>query len=420
MNHWLHKLPFLKKEAEFETARGYYICGKYQEAGKIFERFVARPKKYGLYYNLALYYLRQIHLNLASGYIHGAFYEKAIGELKKIEEINPHYADVHFQLGNCYAYLSMFEKAISEFEMALYINPKYHEARTKLALIFAKTHQYNNSINAYKQILKEHPDFSDIHFNLGIVYGMNREYAKGVRELETTQTLNPQYPLLDNALAIMRKGLASKADEKTHLEIKEQLNNHLIILLGFGEKYSYQVELPEGYNLWDYLIDLYKKVQMVHPEYSDVFYHIGLFYERKGEYDKAAGSFREALKLNPDYIEAQIALSLCLRRIGDLQGGIVQLEDVIRRRPHYADLYSHLASIYSEMGKTEKAIDCFKLALKRNPHYNDSRAGLAILYEQKGMIKEAILQWEDYAQLLEKGQWQENVKSHIIRLKEDE
>ncbi|MGA1826119.1 MAG: tetratricopeptide repeat protein [bacterium] len=416
MNLWSYKLPNIKKVAEFEEGERFYICGKYQEAEKIFNRIIAHPDKYGLYYNPALYYVRQIHLNLASGYIHGAFYKKAIHELKKLEGANPHYADIHFQLGNCYAYLNQFDKAISEFEMALYLNPTYHQARIKLALIFAKAYQYNNSVRAYEHVLQYHPEFSDIHFNLGIVHGLNRDYMKGAHELEITRNLNPRYPLLDNALEIIKRG-RNGIDETHHALIKEQLRNHLIILLEVGEKYSHQGETPEDFNLWDHLIIVYENVQKIHPDYADIFYYKGLFYERKGEYNNAAESFRHALKLNPDYIKAQIALSLSLYRTGDLQGGAVQLEDVIRKRPDYMDLYSHLACMYSEMGKNDKAMDCFRVALRKNPTHNDSLAGLALLFEETGRFADAIQHWEEYSRLLDKGQWQDNIESHINQLK---
>ena len=94
---------------------------------------------------------------------------------------------------------------------------------------------------------------------------------------------------------------------------------------------------------------------MLHPEYADLNYHLGVALYKHGKHQDATLCFAKALAINPGYARAKMYVGLCMLTQDDAAG----MEHVLaaaEMQPAYADARYHGALDLWESGQTRKAV----------------------------------------------------------------
>ncbi|MEM6297797.1 MAG: tetratricopeptide repeat protein [Bacteroidota bacterium] len=113
----------------------------------------------------------------------------------------------------------------------------------------------------------------------------------------------------------------------------------------------------------DYAIIAYNTALKQNPENVMSYVGLGLASERKsGSMTTAIQNFRKALKYDPTNTVALQHLGLSLARKGDYENAIKSLKEAIRIEEDNPDLYRNLAQIYEEQGKEELANSYYRRA----------------------------------------------------------
>jgi tetratricopeptide (TPR) repeat protein len=104
----------------------------------------------------------------------------------------------------------------------------------------------------------------------------------------------------------------------------------------------------------------YTKAMEIDPEYAILYYHRGIAYHKKGQYEKAISDYTKAIEINPEYAGAYNDLAWILATCPDAEyrDGVKAVElaqKVVELNPKawYLDT---LAAAYAEAGKFEDAI----------------------------------------------------------------
>lgn len=134
---------------------------------------------------------------------------------------------------------------------------------------------------------------------------------------------------------------------------------------------------------WQTTVDISYKSPMAHNE-------SGLFYQQKGEVNKAITFFKKAIELDPNWINAYNNLGNIYSDVGKKEEAIALYKKVIEINPYDRDAYYNLGITYNDMGQTEEAIVYFKKAIEINPTDIYALNNLGIIYAFVGKRKEAI------------------------------
>lgn len=166
---------------------------------------------------------------------------------------------------------------------------------------------------------------------------------------------------------------------------------------------------------------------VLHQEYADLNFHLGVVYYRRGKYADAVLSFRKALSVNPAYSKAMMYLGLS-RLMQNDAGGMKHIEEAVGVQPAYGDARYQQAMAAWEAGKSRETVvlleeladtdmdaathllkkgleflresmfaeasDALKEAVELHPQYADLRNYLGQSYLWQDVIDPAIEQFQ--------------------------
>jgi tetratricopeptide (TPR) repeat protein len=133
------------------------------------------------------------------------------------------------------------------------------------------------------------------------------------------------------------------------------------------------------------------------------FYHRGLAYDDKGQYDRAIEDYDQAIRLNSNYAQAFKNRGTDYNDKGQYDRAIKDLDQAIRLDPNYAVAFNNRGEAYRSKGQYDRAIEDFDQAIRLNP--NDAQAfnNRGAAYGQKGQygpaIEERLLQNAENARI---------------------
>ncbi len=95
--------------------------------------------------------------------------------------------------------------------------------------------------------------------------------------------------------------------------------------------------------------------------------NLGLVYQHRGDHQRAATEFREAVRLDPDYAAPRIALGASLLALGRAGDAAAELEAAVRLAPREPLARLHLARAYERRGDLLAAIEQWETLVRLAP-----------------------------------------------------
>jgi tetratricopeptide (TPR) repeat protein len=151
-------------------------------------------------------------------------------------------------------------------------------------------------------------------------------------------------------------------------------------------EYHYQMGvsyLAEN-NVTGALVEL-TQAEKIAPERTDILYHLGLAYFRRGKYETAAEKFSRAILLKPDFSAARNELAVTFMELKRWDDAIAQLRLVLDDIffPGQGAATINLGLAHFGKGEYQKALEIFRKYVVENPsdprgHLNLGRVYLAM------------------------------------------
>jgi len=130
----------------------------------------------------------------------------------------------------------------------------------------------------------------------------------------------------------------------------------------------------------------FERIIKFSPDSFQAFNNLGLEYEKKGLFDKAIGSYKNALKIMPDLLEAHSNLAnlyFKLARFDDAQKEYLIVEKTAPGNKA-GEVQNNMGALYEMQGKFDQAIARYSRALSLDPSLKFSHFNLARIYLVKG------------------------------------
>ena len=118
----------------------------------------------------------------------------------------------------------------------------------------------------------------------------------------------------------------------------------------------------------DKAYSMFKSMLDQKVEDADIYCHLGMINESKGQLDKAVKYYNEALKIDPDLIPALANLGNQLKSSGYLSAAYKNFSKAIQNSSKNSLLYSNFANVLVSMAEHKKAYQMYLKALSLNPN----------------------------------------------------
>lgn len=191
-------------------------------------------------------------------------------------------------------------------------------------------------IEQIKQELKKSPNNATLRIRLGEAYMSSGNYKEAVKEFK-------------NAIKLKK--------------------DHAGAYYDLGMAFLYLDQPKDAEQAFAKVIELTNDTQYsnINTTREGAFYAMGRIYLDTKKYEKAAGYFKEALRINSGASDTYIGLALCLMGLKQYDGAIEQLSLGAKFDPSNSELNYLLGECYTEKGDKVNAVYYYANAYSKNP-----------------------------------------------------
>lgn len=362
----------------------YYITRDYQKALKLAKKmYEIRPEDVPLIELLA-----DIHAKTGEP-------DKALEIYKKLVELEPLNYRNKLNVAALYEDEKDYKSALIQYVELIKKEPKNSYVRLALADTYLKLNKYNAAIRNYLEALKYGADKKEVYLQVSSVYNhigkrnKAEKYLKGIlaTDPEDTRTL---YLLAE----VYQDGDQFKKAEEILLRIKEISGDNIDILLRMGTLYSSMEKITESEKM-------FKKVTELYPEEFAGWYFLGLTYEYQEKYDLAKDSLLKSVQIK-ETAQVYFHLGVINDKKGDFDKAVKMLKKCLEIEPKHSGASNYLGYSWAEKGINLKQAK--ELILKaneedpNNPAYIDS---LGWVYYQEKEYEQALQELKKASDLIE-------------------
>lgn len=363
-----------------------------------------------------------LHLFLAKIYAEQKQYKPCEAELLKAIEIQPDSRASYFLLAKMYVESNQVKQGIETLEKIVKKNPQDTSALMLIGMIYEQNNQFNEAKEAYERVLKIKPDFSVALNNLASIYCDHEGKLDEAQALiQKAKEPQPNDPYVNDTLGWV---LYKKGDYKTaftlfqatapNLPRNPQAQFHLAAaayMMGQLEVAKPILEVLSKYNkdftgkneAQKMLLVLQQEKENDSAKVREVLSKnaqladdpvanriLAKFYEKEGNYTKAAESYEKVLARNPAHLDALISLaSLNLQQLKNENKAMDYANAAYKINPDNETVQYLVGLLAYRTGQYKWALSLLQQRVKKNPS-PEVQYDLAQAYFANGFIPEAL------------------------------
>ena len=175
-------------------------------------------------------------------------------------------------------------------------NPGYVTPYLTLAKIYNSQGKIDKAIDLYKTLIEKRPDQASPHSLIGTLYEKQLKFDLAENHYKKALEINPDYIPAVNNLAFLYAQQNKELNTALDLarQAKERVGKLPAIMDTLGWVYYKK-------KLYDNAVTEFETCVDKKPENPIFYYHLGLTYNKLGEYVKAETALKKALELQKDF-----------------------------------------------------------------------------------------------------------------------
>jgi tetratricopeptide (TPR) repeat protein len=176
-----------------DTKVGEALAEAYTKAGRLDEADAVYNSLAGYNPTEAKgYYTRAYQMYDTAG-----MFDKAVGPLQKIIELDPNNETNYYYLGMAYFRAEQYDGAVTAFQKAAELKPDFEHAWYQIGSSYFSAKKYREAAAAYKKYVEIKPDDPTGWLNIGVAYNQAKDYEAALEPLKKCLELKP-----DNGVAL--------------------------------------------------------------------------------------------------------------------------------------------------------------------------------------------------------------------------
>ena len=214
-------------------------------------------------------------------------------------------AAAHFLKGNLCIRTGEYAKAENQFKEAIRKNPAFIRPHIALADLLQSTDRVDEAIGKYKELIEKEPGRAVLHSVLGSLYERKEMYDLAENHYKKALNIDSEFIPAINNLAYLFAERGKDLNQAMDLarKAKEKMWDAPAIMDTLGWVYYKK-------GLYDSAISEFKGCIEKNPENPIFYYHLGLAYNKKWEYNDAESALKKALSLDENFKGAETAKSI--------------------------------------------------------------------------------------------------------------
>jgi len=178
-----------------------------------------------------------------------------------------------------------------------------------------------------RQALSLHPHFADLHFRLGCALIPLGQLSEALTAFARALVINPSYADAHRLHDAAEQGqeAAELALAQLPLSQDDEIALHSRLALDLYRKGQFEAAA-----------DTYRQALSLAPTYADLHNQLGVALHAADQDDEALAAFTRALEINPRFIEARLNRAVSLRCLGHTKESREELERVLEQDPRNA------------------------------------------------------------------------------------
>lgn len=413
------------------------------------------------------------HLGMA--YNDSGDLKSALRMYEKVIAINEDHVIASFYLARIHLALKNQREAEEWLNKTLALSPSFEPALLELSSLYEKQERHDSAIALYRRYLESHPGSLRVRLRLAEIYLRDRRYGEAEGELKKAAMIDDQdreLRLLTGLLKYERGGYQEAYDilKVYRQDFPDDRRASYLFATLAGILHRYQEALEEYRKippdsemyanarvqmglilerlgnlqqavqllagaierkkspvLYGFLASLYEKAKDLamteetlkkgiaeFPRNVDLYYSLGVFYDKANRSDLALEQMRSILRFDPDNAEALnfIGYSWADRGI-NLDEAEKMIKMALELKPKAAHIIDSLGWVYFRQGKNDLAIKYLTEALEGLPDDPTIAEHLGDALEKDGRLNEAI---EIYRRALKSNPDKSGLKKKIADL----
>jgi len=340
-------------------------------------------------YSAAIAYLKDgpsdpsLQDDLAVAYSSNGDIGEAVKLLAQLVQQDPSSADRRARLGLAYTQDSQYRQAVAEFHEALRLDPSNDVTRLSYVKALIILAEFQTALPEIQSYFRRKPHDFDALYLTGVVNRGLGDYAAAEPLLEHAVLVNPDHYDCRYNLGFVLAKLGKPQEALVHLEKAVQLNpassearfQLAAVLRSLGQEQRATEEL-EGLQA--------KKQQSVKEDVAGTKVNQANEYFQRGEYQRAADLYREALGQNSENARTYYDLALALDQLGKTGEEREALKKAISLDSSLARARNQLGLLCLQAGQQAEAETELKAAITLEPGYAEAQNNLGVLYGQQG------------------------------------
>ena len=194
--------------------------------------------------------------------------------------------------------------AEAAFAKALDLDGNNSDALIKLGETEVSSGETDQAVALYEKSLKDHPRQPGVYVRLGQLFESKRDWKKAEDAYQNALAIKPEDPMASNNLANVMVENGGNFDVALSLAqtARRGLPDSPEVADTLGWIYYQKGAYNSAISLLQEALRLQEKSKR--PDNADIYYHLGLAYEKTDQPDRARQQFEHVLKINPNYSNA--------------------------------------------------------------------------------------------------------------------
>lgn len=293
-----------------------------------------------------------------------------LAELNSAILKKPGSAQLYFQRAKIFLQKNVQNQAFSDLQTATKIDSSNTEYLMLLGDVAFKSFQIKKTSDTFEKVVQLDPKNKEAYLKLAELYFYIKGYQRCL--LYTNEALKIDDKLVK---AYSLRGFAYKEMGDTAKAVSS-FNTVLDLL---HDDYDTYIQLGNIYSVRTNPLALqyYNNALRLEPNSTEAYYNRGLYYQNRGEVEKATNDYLSIIKIDPSYADAFFNLGFINSVMKDnCKEAIPYYSSAIQTNDQYAEAYFNRGLCYEKLGDLNSARKDFKATLGIIPTYKAAKLKL--------------------------------------------
>jgi tetratricopeptide (TPR) repeat protein/O-antigen ligase len=279
------------------------------------------------------------------------YLNQALEHYRQATSLSPQNAQLFNEWGLVYLMMGDYDRTMEKYQQSLALDQEFEQTYLQLGELYVTKGELDQAAEAYSKAIELDPSQVQAHSSLGYIYSQQGKLAQAVEENLKVLELTPNDYASHKNLAILYRQLGRIDEAVVEAEAALSLapeNDRASLESYIAEMKGQQFSSSDRELVQTYLSQAQELMQ-------------------KGDLDRAAEVYSQALALDPNIVQAHSALGYIYAQQGRFLDAVEKNLTVLRLAPNDYASHKNLAILYQQLGRIDEALAEAQIALGLAP-----------------------------------------------------